>query len=63
MPNRRRNLGGRPPKPPGTKQSEPVVVKLTPGEYRALLAVAKGEPPATLSRRLILAALKRRRRS
>jgi hypothetical protein len=34
---------GRPPLPPADKRSKCVMVRLTPGEYRALKAVARQE--------------------
>jgi len=62
-PKRRpRGPGGRPPLPPGQKQSERVFVNLTPSEREALERAAGEEPLAAYLRRLVLRHLARSRR-
>jgi hypothetical protein len=53
---------GRPPKPPGEKQSEKLMVTLTPSERRKLEAAAGDEPLGTYLRRLVLRSLARTKR-
>lgn len=56
-PPRRRARMGRPPKPPGEKQSRPVFAYLTPGEHDRLASAAGDASQADYVRRAILAAL------
>jgi hypothetical protein len=58
----KKNRGGRPPKPPGEKQSEKIQLSLTPRERAQLDAAAGREPVASFLRRIVLRTLARQQR-
>lgn len=51
---------GRPPKPAAEKQSETLIVKVTPAERRLLARAAKGQPLAVWMRGVLVRAAKKR---
>ena len=56
-----REGAGRKPRPPELHRRNRLMLNLTDAEYDRLLAAAKGRPPATFAREIVLRDLARRR--